>query len=262
MHAERKLSAGAPQADFPDELSVEVDRDDQRYGWFVSRSAFGSDLYLDGRNTNLRTRRGLLLTAQAHLEHCWTAARANLVGEIDDDELELVDSVVFAKAPLPGPTASTGEQRRPPLDASFAETQSSARSFGFAVGTHSRPGYDLAPVMLTWDRAVFVLSSPYHRRLAFANVPAPLLESFVSQLTCGALDETVLAYLSLAPRRRRLDRSVTAARPGLYDLVAPRARLLEPERMPQVRSRPQRRLVSGAAGRGRVGIAELAGRRG
>jgi len=248
---QRWLEGGAGQVAFPDRLRVDVQRDDQRYGWFVCRTAFATDLYLAGRDTPLRRHRGSPITAQTHLERCWAAARATLAGDIDETELELVDKLVGSNEPLPALTPSverSGPSRRA---ATRVADDVLARAFGFAVRAHSRPGYDLAPVMLTWDRAVFVLSTPGRDRLAFASVPAPLLTNFASQLEMGALDETIVSYLALSPRGRRLGRTTTTARPGLYDRLVPRARLLTPERVPRAAGWARRRFVSGAIGHGR-----------
>lgn len=254
---QRWLEGNIGQAHFPDRLCVEVQRDDQRYGWFVCRTAFATDLYFAGRGTPLRPQRGSPITAQTHLERCWAAARATLVGDTDESELELVDKVVSGSAPLPALTPSVEQ-----VDLSLPSAQSVAAddpalAFGFAVQAHSRPGYDLAPVMLTWDSAVFVLSTPRRDRLAFACIPAPLLTNFASQLEAGVLDEPIRSYLVLSPRRRRLGRATATARPGLYDHLAPRARLLVPEKAPRAGGWARRRLVSGAMRRGRRGTAGL-----
>ena len=98
--------------------------------------------------------------------------------------------------------------------------------------------------MLTWNCAVFVLSTPARDRLAFASVPAPLLTNFASQLEAGALDETIGSYLALSPRGRRLGRATATTRPGLYDQLAPRARLLVPERAARVPGQIRRRFAT------------------
>lgn len=244
------LESGVAELSFPDRLVVDVQRDDQRYGWFVSRSAFATDLYLAGREAALRPQRGSPITAQAHLERCWAAARATLVEDVDETELALVDRVVRSDEPLPAPTPSVDRRGLPRLETTRLTDDEPARAFGFAVRAQARPGYDLAPVMLTWDRAVFVLSTPRRDRLAFASVPAPVLMSFVSQLDMGALDETIRSYLALSPRGRLLGRATATARPGLYDRLAPRTGLLVPERAPRPIRRGGRRTVSAAIRRG------------
>ena len=243
---QRWLEGGLGQGAFPDRLRVDVQRDDQRYGWFVCRTAFATDLYLTGRDTSLRRHRGSPITAQTHLERCWAAARATLARDIDETELDLVDKVVYADEPLPASTPSFEATSLSRLQTTCVADDALARAFGFAVRAHSRPGYDLAPVMLTWDSAVFVVSTPARDRLAFASVPAPLLTNFASQLEAGALDETIASYLALSPRGRRLGHATGAARPGLYDRLAPRARLLVPERGPRGPGLTRKRLRLGS----------------
>jgi hypothetical protein len=245
------------QGDFPDRLCVQLQRDDQRYGWFVSRSAFARDLYASGRETPLRLERGSI-AAQAHLERCWSAARATLVRDVAESELELVDEVIRGKEPLPVAHPSVLGAAAPPDEP--VEDDALAQAFGAAAQAHSRPGYDLAPVMLTWDRAVFVVSTPERNRIAFATVSAPLLPLFFSQLQGGALDEAISSYLELAPGARRLRGWPAApAIAGLYDDLAPRARLLVPERAPRAVGWAPRHPVSRATRRGRSAARHGAG---
>ena len=228
-----RLTRRARRADFPDTLRVALQHDDQRYGWFVSRTSFGTELYLAGRDALLGCRGGRSISAQGHLERCWTTARATLVGDLDEAELGLVDRVVSGKEPLPAarPSSVEGETAWPP-SGRRATKDPVADAFGLAARAWSRPGYDLAPVMLTWDRAVFVVSDATRERLAFAHVPAPMLTSFTGQLKAGVLDETIRSYLAVPGGRRRLDNAIAArSEPALYDQLAPRAHLLVPERM-------------------------------
>jgi len=250
-----RLERAGGQAEFPLRLRVNLRQDDQRYGWFVSRSAFASDLYLAGRETRLRPRQAMPISAQSHLERCWAAARASLVGDIDESELALVDTVVGGDEPLPARTPSIALARSSRHQATKVRGDATARAFGFATRAHSRPGYDLAPVMLTWDRAVFVASTPSRDRLAFAYVPAPLLTNFASLLEVGALDETIRCYLALGSGRRRLGPTTSTAEPGLYDLLVPRARLLVAERAPHPSKWTRKRFGAGAIRRGWRGTA-------
>jgi hypothetical protein len=248
---QRRLERGAGLAGFPERLRVEVERDDQRYGWFVCRSAFATDLYLGGRFAQLARRRGSTISAQAHLERCWAAARPTLVEDISEKELDLVDMVVFGTVPLPAPTPSVARTDDSCVETSFFTRDAADGGFGFALEAHSRPGYELAPVMLTWDRAVFVVSNPTRDRFAYANVPAPLLRNFASQLDEGILDKTITSYLALPSRRRRLDGASTATKAALFDHLAPRAGLLVPERKPRAAGRQRKRFGSAAMGRRR-----------
>jgi hypothetical protein len=252
---QRQLDSGARHLDPNLALCLDVQSDDQRYGWFVGRTAFGSDLYRGGREAWLRLKRGSPITAQTHLERCWTAARATVLDDVDPDEIALVDKVVHGAEPLPARAPSLEERSLPWREDTSRKDDDLAQAFGFASRAHSRPGYDLAPVMLTWDRAVFVVSGPRRDRVAFALVPAPLLANFSSQLTAGALDETVTSYLGLWPRRRRLGRVSATAGPGLYDHLEPRSQLLVPERDPRSARWITGRLATGTIRRGRHGTA-------
>ncbi|MGA2529159.1 MAG: hypothetical protein ABSG36_08360 [Acidimicrobiales bacterium] len=261
---QRHLEPGSRRAPFPDRLRVELERDDQRYGWFVCRTAFGADLYRDGRDTLLVPRGGSPIRAQAHLERCWAVARETLVGDLDATELGLADSAVSSTEPLPAlrPSGASGEGPSRP-SANCVMSEPIAAAFGSAVRAHSRAGYDLAPVMLTWDSAVFVVSDPRRDRIAFAHVPAPLLASFTGQLEQGVLDETIRSYLALPSGGRRLDGA--AARrsgAGLYDQLAPRARLLVPERTTRTRGGRRNHFVPTTIRHGRRRIAALGSDRG
>jgi hypothetical protein len=244
---QRLLEGDDAQLVFPESLSLDIQRDDQRYGWFVPRTAFKTDLYRTGRTTWLRTQTGLRITAQTHLERCWAAAKATLVGDVCDGDLELIDSIVFGEVPLPAPKTSSDGAPWP--SGASCMTGEIALAFGHAVRTHTRADFELAPVMLTWDRAVFVVSTVRHDRLAFASVPAPLIVNFWALFDSGALDETIKSYLDLPPRGRRLGRATAMARPGLYDRLEERARLLVPERALRVKGRRAPSLSSTTARR-------------
>ena len=246
----RQLEQRDLVADFPDKLSVDIEPDDQRYGWFVSRRAFASDLYTSGREAQLRRRRGSPITAQAHLERCWAAARTTLLADVDATELRLVDKVVLGNQPLPAATPSVSGGGLADLDPDTIAMDAIAGAFGFAAESHSRPGYDLAPVMLTWDRAVFVISNASRDRRLFANVPSALLTSFATQLNQGALDATIRSYLAVSGRGRRLGGTApTSSRACLYDHLAPRARLLVPEKAPRDAKRARKRFAAVSTGR-------------
>jgi hypothetical protein len=74
----------------------------ERYGWFVDRSAFGSDLYTRGRETPLRAVRSRAQRpAGEHLVLTWSLARAKLVTLLGEHELAAVDAVVAGSESLP-----------------------------------------------------------------------------------------------------------------------------------------------------------------
>ena len=105
-----------------------------------------------------------------------------------------------------------------------------ASPFGAVLAPVARPDLDLAPVLLTWELAVFIVTRPDRRRSAFATVPGPVLDGFVRALEHGDLDASLGAYLGTRPTSRRLLSDGQAKVPGLYDRLGIRAALLRPER--------------------------------
>lgn len=204
-------------------LVVSVDPDDHRFGWFVDRSAFGPDLYGEGRAAELRTLAGAKTTGQAQLEAAWTAARSALAPLVDAGDLAPVDAAVSGDRPLPCEDDGSSGLASP------ARTVSSP--FGDVMVARSRPGYGLAPVMATWDTTILIALADGSRRRAFVSVPRENLETFLRQLDSGALDEVILSFLA-HPGRARLRRHAEARRPGLYARIGPRRRLLSPEKGP------------------------------
>ena len=72
----------------------------ERYGWFVSRDAFGADLYAEGRQMPLRVGR-TTTSAGDHLAAAWASVRAVAEAQATDEELALVDARVAGRATLP-----------------------------------------------------------------------------------------------------------------------------------------------------------------
>ena len=102
-------------------------------------------------------------------------------------------------------------------------------AYGRALGARRRPGFDVAPVMLTWQLAVFVVASDADRR-AFAVVPGRQLGRFLGRLDRGQLDDTISRFLAAPAGGRRMPARPLVARPGLYDALHLRPALLPPER--------------------------------
>ena len=75
----------------------EVERALERYGWYIDRAAFGTDLYTHGRATRLRSGR----TAQQQLEMCWSVLRPSATEWCSEAEVGAVDRVVEGIAVLP-----------------------------------------------------------------------------------------------------------------------------------------------------------------
>jgi hypothetical protein len=140
-------------------------------------------------------------------------------------ELELVDAIVDGRRPLRverGAAVSSGPAAR-----SAPDTLPTAHAR--ALATRSRPGFDLAPVMLTWQLAVWVIAAADVNRLAFAAVPGRVVGRFLRRLDRGLLDETLVAYLANRPAGRTLTARNQTANAGLFDSISARSALLAAE---------------------------------
>src|SRR6266702_3340639 len=181
----------------PPRLDVRLARAVHRYGWYVDRRAFGTDLHAAGRRALLPRAAGGTICAQSHLELAWAAARQALAEDAAAADLHAAEAMVTGSLPLPAeqgqPDDAPGGQRdddaRFPLDGTVVPDTP-------RLCAHTRPGFAVA-------------------------------------LEDGALDDAIAAYLALPSRRRVLAASRQTIRPGLYDQMAAPAGLLAPERDPQ-----------------------------
>ena len=216
----------------PPRLDVELTRAVHRYGWYVDRRAFGTDLHAASRRALLRRASGGTIRAQSHLELAWAAARQALADDAAASDLHAADAMITGSLPLPAEQRQPDRTRGGKLggDAPFPPV-------GFIVpdpprlGAHVRPGFTLRPVAATWDFTVFEASGP--ARSAYACIPRDSLCGFVAALEEGALDGPIAAYLALTSRRRVLSVPEQTRRSGLYDQMGAPAGLLAPERDPQ-----------------------------
>lgn len=215
---------GQPVHSLPRQLRVALQPDDRRFGWFVGRAAFGDDLYVHGRSTALPLATGGTVIAQEQLRGAWASAREMLVNVLTEEELSPVDLMVTGHLSLPCENPSVSEE---PSGWSLAPS-----AFGAVLNPHHRPGYDLAPVMVTWDVHVFLIVNEERTRRAFACVPRDHLNQFVTLLRRGDLDRGICAYLGQPPRGRKLHKHSQTYFPGLYDELGPRVKLLPKERPP------------------------------
>ena len=216
----------------PPRLDLRLARAVHRYGWYVDRRAFGTDLHAAGRRALLPRAAGGTICAQSHLELAWAAARQALAEDAAAADLHAAEAMVTGSLPLPAeqgqPDDAPGGQRdddaRFPLDGTVVPDTP-------RLCAHIRPGFTLRPVAATWDFTVFEATGP--ARSAYACIPRDSLPGFAVALEDGALDDAIAAYLALPSRRRVLAASRQTIRPGLYDQMAAPAGLLAPERDPQ-----------------------------
>ena len=220
------------RAELPPRLDVRLAPAVHRYGWYVDREAFGTDLHAAGRRALLPRAAGGTICAQCHLELAWAAARQALAEDAAASDLQAAEAIVTGCLPLPAeqgrPDDAPGGQRdgdvRFPPDPAVVPDAPPLRA-------RVRPGFTLRPVAATWDFTVFEASGP--ARSAYVCIPRDSLPGFAAALNDGALDDAIAAYLALPSRRRVLSASRQTARPGLYNQMSAPAGLLAPERDPQ-----------------------------
>jgi hypothetical protein len=210
-------------------LALRLMLDDHRYGWYVDRHAFGPDLYREGRRTRLRLADGGSITAQEQLEASWSIAREALSEFASDADLLSADQMVTGSLPLPI------EDPIDPQDEEAIDEHAGQNIYGKVLEPRARPGFDLAPVLVTWDVCVFVVVDQDRSRRAFACVPGDDLERFILQLDSGELDRQIGDYLDRPASRRKLGRFRQTSKFGLYDALGPRRKLIAPELDPEAK---------------------------
>jgi hypothetical protein len=90
----------APRASHPPPVRLRLEAARERFGYYVDRTATGSDLYAHGRSAAVRRRDGNT-TAGAHLVDCWRVARAALAPYADTADLLAMDRMADGATPLP-----------------------------------------------------------------------------------------------------------------------------------------------------------------
>lgn len=216
----------------PEMLRIAAIPDDRRFGWYVDRRAFGEDLYVRGREARLPLASGGNITAQSHLTAAWQAARPFAAALLGAADLSPVDRTVAGDLQLPCEKSSLDEEPAAEVDES---ADSSSSVLGDVIRVRNRPAADLAPVMVTWDVSIFLAVISNRSRQAFVCIPTPFLAEFLHRLDSGDLDDLLVAYLAVPGAGRRLERRDQALRPGLYDELGPRIKLLPKERPPMRR---------------------------
>jgi hypothetical protein len=216
--------SGVGGARLPPTLLANIERAVVRYGWYVDRTAFGGDLYREGRAARLRTAGGTAISAQEVLEVAWDVAREALGGAARSDELALVHETVRGVRPLPTERApGTGWRPR------WEGARLAPVAHGSAVIPRQRPTFSVAPVMLTWDLAVYVIAQRRTSRRAFAAVDGAHLERFLDALDSARLDAIVDRYLDEPPGRRTILNRRDVPGVVLADAIGPRIGLLAAE---------------------------------
>jgi len=224
-----------PASSIPPMLRLPLDAGiASRFGYTVWRSATGDDLYRHGRAAMLPTAAGATTTAQAQLEAATGAVFAAL-RSVGVDDLRPLERFVHGDFPLPLPTARGEGHSVLPVDVDTSAgpapggEPSSENPYGRVAVAIRRPGYEMAPVMLTWPLVVLVAAALPQPRRAFLCVPRADLATFVAALDRGSLDEIVRRYLRERPGRSKLELRAQAAQLGIYDRLGRRRELLPAE---------------------------------
>jgi hypothetical protein len=214
--------AGSELEALPPVIETTLLPSDSRYGLYLSRRAFGGDLYQAGRESLLNRRHGGTITAQEQLEEAWQSARAALLTSVEPDELRAVDRLVRAKTRLP--VEASAETFSSYIDASEVSI------FGAVTLPRHRGDLTIAATLATWDFTVFEASSGERR--VYACIPREYLHSFLQALDGGRLDGLLIASLQRPGGNRVLKNQAQTAQPGLWDRVGEPRDLLAPERTP------------------------------
>jgi hypothetical protein len=229
--------AGRPV--LPPRLTVQLGRAVQRYGWYVDRCAFGTDLHAACRTALLARASGGTISAQSYLELAWAAAREALAGDAATSDVQAVEAMISGSLPLPAERGPLWGCRPGQLDgqASLTPRDGSLPMVAPRLRTHVRPGFTLRPIAVTWDFTVFETATAAQR--AYTCVPRDGLPGFLGELEAGALDSDIASYLALRSRSRILAAHRQTRRLGMYDRIKAPAGLLAPERDPQTGRRQQ-----------------------
>ena len=229
--AVRRRSA---RGQLPPRLDVRLARAVHRYGWYVDRSAFGTDLHAASRGALLPRASGGTISAQSHLELAWAAARQALADDAAAPDMQAAEAMVTGTLPLPAEDGPPGNSPpgQPGRGIGFTRGDSTRpKTPALRLSAHVRPGFTLHPVVATWDFTVFEASG--RARTAYVCVPRDSLPGFIGEVEDGALDDTIAAYLAFGSRGRVLTAHEQTRHLGMYDGMGAPAGLLAPERDPQ-----------------------------
>jgi hypothetical protein len=155
----------------------------ERFGWYLDRGCFGTDLYSAGSSTSLRHRGGSRVTAGDHLRVCWEVSRYFVAGEVDASELAVVDGLVGESLPR----AVVGEPRVRGWDIPADSIH------GRVTVPIARPEFVARAVAATWAGCGFEFTDG--ESSVFCTVPASELEGFHAALVAGVYDQQIDAAL-------------------------------------------------------------------
>lgn len=205
-----------------------------RYGWYVDRTAFGVDLYREGRHTTLRRELVGRISAQRHLAAAWSSARRALGNLLDTGERDVVDRLVSGADALP-----VESSHRP----SAPRGRASVAPGGIGPRVVTAGDLELVPVAATWD---FVVFAPRDHR-AFVSVPTAELGRLEDRLRTGSL-ATEISTMRRAADGPELVRHTDALALAVWKRCRITSALAPPERGPDgVEIAPRADSITGSA---------------
>jgi hypothetical protein len=213
---------------WPPLIDARVRRAARRFGWWVGRASFGSDILQEGRSTVLPLMRGGTISAQDHLEAAWQIARAALHTAGLGADARAADPVVAGTRALPLDQASPEAiVVRAPLARRTRET-----AFGGLLVPRHRADLSVMAQLTTWDFTIFRIWRGAAR--SYRAVPRGELAAFLTDLDSGALDAELAATLE---RDGEGETSVLrgweqAAKGGAFRILGPTIEFTPPERAP------------------------------
>lgn len=178
----------------PPAVEVTLEPARQRYGWYIDRTAFGPDLYREGRDARLSLSSGGTVTAQQHIEACWEIAREALDGLVSADDIDAVERMVRGDIPLPCEDVGWQDARPPAavLSSPYARLDHHRAS--------ARSVVTVEPVTATWDFVAFRVARADAQTVV--SVPEADLDAFTRLVDTGELDDLLVRALetSMLPR--------------------------------------------------------------
>jgi hypothetical protein len=225
LACEAAIEGRVPDSSPLAEMDVRLEPARARYGWYVDRRAFGGDLYTTGRATILTTRDGQRLSGQEVLELAWGVAREALQHLVTPADEACVEALISGEMALPCEL----ELPSALMDEAGPNEPAPSDPYGAATRLRQRPVAEVAPVMLTWDLAVFVLLDRPTGRTAYAAVPGRELGAFLEELDAGRLDAPMRAFMRRRWRRSTLADRTDVRTATLFDDLGPRLGLVAPE---------------------------------
>jgi hypothetical protein len=208
------------RASIPAFLDVVLQNGRRRYGWYVDRNAFGTDLYSGVRRARLHRADGRVVAAQDYLAVAWRLARPYAEEYATTAELASVDRVVSGADPLPMEAGSYGEV---PQSTTWPDHPLAA-----ATSHLTSRGVHLEPRNATWDWVAWEASNP--EGSIVVSVPRRYLAQYIQQFNKGRLDGPLTDGISHKAALPVLSVAAQTAEIGLFSAIRPGPALMPVDR--------------------------------